>query len=52
MFRDSGYADFLWVYRVEIDGCVVDKIKNGEPAEFFVESGKHIIQSKNRLVLK
>jgi len=44
--RDSGWADRLRAYRIELDGVKLGTIDNGESKTFFIEPGSY------QLVLK
>jgi hypothetical protein len=44
--RDSGYADRLRSYLVELDGEIIGKIADGQTKSFDVESGTHTLRLK------
>jgi hypothetical protein len=44
--RDSGYADRLRAYKVDLDNHVVGEIRDGQQFELKVPPGKHRLQSK------
>jgi len=44
--RDSGYADHIRAYNVELDGITIGKLKDGEIKQFAVLPGPHRLRMK------